>query len=110
MVAMQEEMPSVPDGSVVAKACSPSMERSLQPRCKDDTKLPLSLGFTVETRLFPAHLSPSRGCGIIFFNLRAERLVATNLSGQLDPYIIFDAPFIERGSRTATQKNVYLWK
>lgn len=68
-------------------------------------RMPLSVRFSVPAVMFPKQLSSARELRITFSKLRGEKLIATRLSG-LDPYIIFDAPFIERGNRTAVLRNV----
>ena len=68
--------------------------------------LPLYASFSVDCIRYPAKLASSRDLAITFSNMKGEGLIATNISGQVDPFIIFEAGFIEKGVRTSVLKNV----
>jgi hypothetical protein len=69
------------------------------------TRAPIKVNFQIPTLMFPP-VAAKRNVSIILTDLKGERLVGTTDFmgvGRLEPYILFDAPFIEIGRRTSVQ-------
>ncbi len=73
----------------------------LSPRLQNHHR-PFAAHFKVASLLFP-QVATKKNISIIFSELKAERLVTSDFRGKISPYIIFEAPFVEEGSRTSAQ-------
>jgi hypothetical protein len=68
-------------------------------------RAPIGVNFQIPTLVFPP-VAAKRNVSIILTDLKGERLVGSSdfmRVGRLEPYILFDAPFIEIGRRTSVQ-------
>lgn len=70
---------------------------------------PIGVNFQIPTLVFPP-VAAKRNVSIILTDLKGERLVGSTdfmRVGRLEPYILFDAPFIEIGRRTSVQSSEF---